>query len=152
MVARCIVEMGTTTYYQALNAVCDEPVLRDLSWRIRNDEVQHYKHFYHYFLRYQKQENLHRPQVIAALWRRVAELLQSDTDIALRYAVAWRYRGREPSPSFDSISRQVYGLMGAEFPVELAVRMALKPLRLNPRFQRWTERPMAAMARPILLK
>ena len=72
LVARCIVEMGTTTYYQALNAVCDEPVLRDLTWRIRTDEVQHYKHFYHYFLRYQQQENLHRPHVIAALWRRVA--------------------------------------------------------------------------------
>jgi len=50
MVARCIVEMGTTTYYQALHAVSDEPVLRDLCWRIRTDEVQHYKHFYHNFL------------------------------------------------------------------------------------------------------
>ncbi|MHB1670018.1 MAG: hypothetical protein ACYCUK_22160, partial [Thiomonas sp.] len=43
-------EMGTTTYYQALNTVCGEPVLRELTWHIRNDEVQHYKHFYHYFL------------------------------------------------------------------------------------------------------
>jgi hypothetical protein len=42
--------------------------------------------------------------------------------------------------------------MGAEFPVELAVRMALKPLRLAARCQRWTGRPMAAMARRILSK
>ena len=39
MAARCVVEMGTTTYYQAVHALCDEPVLRDLVWRIRSDEV-----------------------------------------------------------------------------------------------------------------
>jgi len=60
MVARCIVEMGTTTYYQALHAVSDEPVLRDLCWRIRTDEVQHYKHFYHNFLSYREREHLSR--------------------------------------------------------------------------------------------
>jgi hypothetical protein len=42
LAARCIVEMGTTTYYQALNATGAEPVLRDLTWRIRCDEVRHY--------------------------------------------------------------------------------------------------------------
>lgn len=45
--------------YQAFNAVCEEPVLRDFTWRIRTDEVQHYKHFYRYFLRYREQEHLH---------------------------------------------------------------------------------------------
>ena len=152
MVARCIVEMGTTTYYQALNAVCDEPVLRDLTWRIRTDEVQHYKHFYHYFLRYQQQENLHRPHVIAALWRRVAELRQSDADIALRHAAAWRLRGREQAPSYDVISKQVYELMSVQYPMDIAVRMALKPLQLNTRLQRWAERPIAAVARRVLLR
>lgn len=152
MVARCIVEMGTTTYYQALNTVCMEPVLRDLAWRIRTDEVQHYKHFYRYFLRYQQQESLRRPKVLATLWRRVAELRQSDADIALRHAVHWRFQGREQAPSLVDINRQVYELMRAEYPIDLAVRMALKPLQLNARLQRWAERPLAAMARRMLLK
>lgn len=151
MVARCIVEMGTTTYYQALNAVCDEPVLRDLTWRIRTDEVQHYKHFYHYFLKYREQEGLHRPKVIAALWRRVAELRQSDADIALRHAAAWRFRGRAQPPSIDAVSKQIYDLMSTQYPIELAVRMALKPLLLGARMQRWAERPLAAVARRVLL-
>ena len=151
LAARCIVEMGTTTYYQALNAVCDEPILRDLTWRIRTDEVQHYKHFYRYFLRYRRQENLHRPRVIAALWRRVVELRQSDADIALRHAAAGRFRGREHPPTFNAISKQIYGSMAAEYPIELAVRMTLKPLQLSARLERWAERPLAAVARRILL-
>ena len=151
MVARCIVEMGTTTYYQALSAACDEPVLRDLAWRIRTDEVQHYKHFYRFFLRYQHAENIQRRQVIAALWRRVNELRQSDATIALRHAAAWRFRGRQGAPTTAAISKRVYALMGAEDPVELAVRMALKPLRLGVRTQRWVERPLTAMVRQVLL-
>jgi hypothetical protein len=152
LVARCIVEMGTTTYYQALNAVFDEPVLRDITWRIRTDEVQHYKHFYDYFLRYQQQENLRRPHVIATLWRRVAELRKSDTDIALRHAAAWRFRGCSQAPAYAAIHKQVYELMGAQYPMAMVVRMALKPLQLNARLQRWAERPIAAVARRVLLR
>ena len=49
MAARCVVEMGTTIYYHALHDACREPVLRELAWNIRGDEVQHYKHFYAFF-------------------------------------------------------------------------------------------------------
>lgn len=150
MAARCVVEMGTTTYYQALNAVCGEPVLRDLTWRIRTDEVQHYKHFYHYFLQYQQREGLGRGQVAAALWRRVAELRQSDADVALRHAVAWRF-GPEPQ-DFEALSKRVFAVMAHDYPMELAVRMVMKPLRLSSRLQRWAERPVAALTRRLLLQ
>ncbi|SCC93742.1 hypothetical protein THIX_40057 [Thiomonas sp. X19] len=152
MVARCIVEMGTTTYYQALNTVCGEPVLRELTWHIRNDEVQHYKHFYHYFLRYQRHENLHRPQVIAALRRRAIELRHRAADIALRHATTWRFRGRIfLQCRFPEAMKRVFALMATQYPVGLGVRMALKPLQLHARVQRWAERPLAALARRALL-
>jgi hypothetical protein len=152
MVARCMVEMGTTTYYQALSAVCDEPVLSDLTWRIRSDEVQHYKHFYRYFLKYCDKDAVGRPQVLATTWRRVAELRQSDADIALRHAAAWRFRDRSEAPAFDAISRQIFALMSREYPFDLAVRMALKPLRLSARMQRWTEKPLAAVVRRFIMQ
>lgn len=152
LMARCIVEMGTTTYYQALSTVCDEPVLRELAWRIRTDEVGHYKHFYHHFLRYRQHENLHRWQVIGVLWRRVNELRQSDADIALHHAAAWLYRGHEQEgPSYKVVSRRVYELMRPDYPIDLAVRMALKPLQFNALLQHWAERPLAAVARWLLL-
>jgi len=143
MVARCVVEMGATTYYQALNSVCDEPVLRGLTWRIRNDELQHHGHFYRYFLKYQMQEPVGRLLVIAALWRRLAELRHSDTEIALRCATYWRFGERTVPSTFATIRREVFGLVSVRYPVKLALRMTLKPLALNPRFQRWVERPLA---------
>lgn len=151
LVARCIVEMGTTTYYQALNAVCDEPVLRELTGLIRADEVQHYKHFYHYFLKYQQLESLHRGRVAAALWRRVKELQESDADIALRHAMAWRFGDQATRPSADALKRQVYGLLRSQYPFDLAVRMALKPLQFSPRVQRWLSRPVQSVVRWVML-
>ncbi len=151
LVARCMVEMGTTTYYQALNALCGEPVLRDLTWRIRTDEVQHYKHFYKRFLQYRRSEGLGRAQVMAALWRRIAELRRSDADVALRHAAAWRWRDCQAPPTLQDVRHQVFERMRGEFPIELAVRMIIKPLGLGPRVQRWAERPLSMLARRVLL-
>ncbi len=151
LVARCMVEMGTTTYYQALNAICDEPVLRELTWRIRTDEVQHYKNFYQRFLRYRRSEGLGRGQVIAALWRRLSELRRSDADIALRHAAAWRWRDDPMPPALQDVRRQVFDRMRRQYPIDLAVRMIIKPLQLGPRWQRWAERPLSALARRVLL-
>ncbi len=157
MVARCIVEMGTTTYYQALYEACDEPVLRDLFWRIRCDEVRHYKNFYSFFLKYREIEGLHRGQVIAALVRRALELRREDATIALRHAVNARLRtgapdgGPAPIANADALAQEAIKLVSANLPMDLAVRMMLKPLLLKPRLQRAVERPLAALGRRVLL-
>jgi hypothetical protein len=144
LVARCIVETGTTTYYQALAALADEPVLHGLASRIRADEVGHYKQFYHQFLKYREREGLGRAQVVAAIWRRVAELRRSDSDIALRHA-ARALGGRA-----DTARDHLYALLAQRFPVDLAVRMALKPLRLHTGLQRCAERPLGAVVRRMM--
>jgi hypothetical protein len=46
-----------------------------------------------------------------------------------------------PASASDAI-KQPFALMGAENPVELAVRMALEPLQLNSRLQRGAECPL----------
>ena len=144
LVARCIVETGTTTYYQALAALAGEPVLHGLASRIRTDEVGHYKHFYHQFLKYREREGLGRAQVVAAIWRRVAELRRSDSDIALRHAA------RALGGDAEAIRQQLYAQLVQRYPVELAVRMALKPLRLRASLQRCAERPLGAVMRHLM--
>lgn len=150
LVARCMVEMGTTTFYQALGALCDDAVLRDLCGRIRADEVRHYKVFLRHFRRYQRLEHLHRPQMLAALWRRIAELRRSDVEIALHHVVAGSNGAQ--APSFETIKRHTFRLIQGRYPMRLAVRMAIKPLRLHPRLQRWAEAPLTALARKFLLR
>ncbi|HEV2336221.1 MAG TPA: ferritin-like domain-containing protein, partial [Stellaceae bacterium] len=43
MVARCVVETGTSSYYTALREAADEPVLREICRRIAADELRHYR-------------------------------------------------------------------------------------------------------------
>src|SRR5580698_8373330 len=46
MIARCIVETGTSSYYTALRDAAAEPVLREICRRIAADELRHYRLFY----------------------------------------------------------------------------------------------------------
>ena len=71
MAARCVVEMGTASYYTTLSRLSSDPVLSILTDHIREDEVRHYKHFYHYFLRYREREGAGRVRVLRALWHRL---------------------------------------------------------------------------------
>jgi hypothetical protein len=80
MAARCVVETGTATYYTALARSTTEPVLRDLASRIAADEVSHYKHFYHFFRRYQEAERRGRARVLLTLGRRTLQLRSEDAD------------------------------------------------------------------------
>jgi rubrerythrin len=52
LVARCIVETGTSSYYAALGEATEEPVLKAVCRRIAADELRHYKLFYTHLKRY----------------------------------------------------------------------------------------------------
>lgn len=46
MIARCVVESGTSSYYSAIRDATEEPVLKDIAGHIAADEYRHYKLFY----------------------------------------------------------------------------------------------------------
>ncbi len=46
MIARCVVESGTSSYYTAIKEVTEEPVLKEIAGRIAADEFRHYKLFF----------------------------------------------------------------------------------------------------------
>lgn len=45
MIARCVVESGTSSYYTSIKEGTDEPVLKEIAGRIAADEFRHYKLF-----------------------------------------------------------------------------------------------------------
>lgn len=49
LLARCVVETGTSSFYTALKESSEEPVLRQIAERIAADEFRHYRLFYECF-------------------------------------------------------------------------------------------------------
>ena len=151
MVARCVVETGTTTYYHTLRELSPEPVLSDLLGRIRADEVRHYKHFLHYFKQLRQQQPVGRARVARVLYGRLAEMRSSDSDIALRHV--WAHRGAlfpRSEDGFEAISQRIYALVSTRLPAEQAVRMLLKPLLLPHWLDSRIEAPLVRLTRRVI--
>jgi hypothetical protein len=81
MIARCVVESGTSSYYTAIRDACDEPVLGEIAGRIAADEYRHYKLFYD-TLNAQSEPDL---SFWRKLWIAVGRVRESDDD-ELAYA------------------------------------------------------------------
>jgi len=82
LIARCMVESGTSSYYSALADAAQEPVLRDICRLIAADEFRHFKLFYDHMKRYLTRERI-------GIWRRIriaAGRIGESEDDELAYA------------------------------------------------------------------
>jgi hypothetical protein len=86
MLARCVVEIGTSSYYSALRDAADEPVLKEICRRIAADEFRHYRLFYKNLDRYLDRERLGRVGRLRVALGRVAE--SEDDELAYAYYAA----------------------------------------------------------------
>jgi hypothetical protein len=133
MVARCVVETGTASFYRMLAELSPEPVLARLAAAISTDEVRHYKHFHRYFLRYRELERPGRFAVLRTLLGRAADVEAEDTF----YAYKAVFQASHPDVAFersdyDAYRDRVLNLVRQHFPHGMAVKMLLKPLDMNP--------------------
>jgi rubrerythrin len=138
LVARCIVETGTSSYYTALMDASTEPVLREICRRIAADEHRHYKLFYEHLRRYLKAENIGRWKRLLVAVSRMRE--SEDDELAYAYFAATEpsdatYERRRFSAAY---ARRVFGLYRRPH-VERGVAMVLKAAGLTPhgRLNRW---------------
>lgn len=82
LIARCVVESGTSSYYSGIRDTTEEPVLKAIAAHIAADEFRHYKLFYEGFLKYQSKERL-------SFWKRLKVALgrmKEGEDDELAYA------------------------------------------------------------------
>ncbi|MGE0251212.1 MAG: ferritin-like domain-containing protein [Dongiaceae bacterium] len=131
MIARCIVETGTSSYYTALMEATDEPVLKDICRHIAADEFRHYKLFYQTFKKYVEIDRLGAFTRLKIALGRVAE--SEDDELAYAYFAA------NENKSKDSYRRDVYSQLyvgGASkyyqrHHIDRAVGMVLKAAGLS---------------------
>lgn len=86
MVARCMVETGTSSYYSAIGDSVQEPVLKEICKNIAADEFRHYKLFYDVLNKYIKRENLGRIGRLQVALGRIAE--SEDDELSYAYYAA----------------------------------------------------------------
>ncbi len=132
LIARCIVESGTSSYYSALADATDEPVLRDICKLIAADEFRHFKLFYDHLRRYLGRENIGmvRRLIIAA-----GRISESEDD---ELAYAFHCSNDAPGTPYAH-DRCIAGYMSRAMRtyryhhMERGVGMILKSIGLKPR-------------------
>jgi hypothetical protein len=147
LVARCVVETGTSTLYSAARDYVREPVLAQLLLNIKTDEVAHYTHFRRYFERYNANERHGVFAVVATIWRRLREIGGEDSYIAFKHV----YAGRHPERPFHKsdwrrYGRQVKRLARHHYPYAMAVKMVIKPIPMFEPLKRLLEWPLIRLA------
>ncbi|WP_321887570.1 ferritin-like domain-containing protein [Paraburkholderia bannensis] len=153
MVARCVVETGTATLYRAIGECSDEPVLKEITDNIRSDEVRHYKHFFKYFKKYNQVEGQGRLAVLGALMRRVMEIKNEDSEIALRHVFAVRYPDRVQDAAYNrELTARVNKLVRHNLSADMCVKMLLKPLNLPARIQPSVHYPLTKITQHVFFR
>jgi hypothetical protein len=89
LIARCMVETGTSSYYSALGEATEEPVLRIICKQIAADEFRHFKLFYDHMRRYLARENISFLQRLRIAAGRISE--SEDDELAFAF-----HCGNEP--------------------------------------------------------
>lgn len=103
LLTRCMVEIGTSSFYSAVKDATDEPLLKHIAGKIAADELRHYKLFYTHFQRYQAHEKLHLLKRLKIALGRLFE--NEDDELAFAYYTA----NNETSPYDCQYYTQVYG-------------------------------------------
>ncbi|SDY76875.1 hypothetical protein SAMN04515617_12166 [Collimonas sp. OK242] len=153
MVARCVVEAGTATFYSALSRSTDEPVLKDLASRIARDEVNHYKHFFRYFRRFRQHEGLRRHRIFGALRRRTLEMKNEDAACSLRHVLS----ARAPQHAGDqAMLQQIHSKMNTtirnHLSPDMTIKMIMRPLDLPHAVQSLVTYPVTQIMNKVFLR
>lgn len=131
LVARCIVEVGTSSYYSALGEAAREPVLRAICKRVAADEFRHYNLFYRHLKRYLARDRIGKVRRLLVALGRITET--EDDELAYAYYAA---NGAPDKPYdrktyADAYASRAFKYVRAKH-VERGVAMTFKAAGLRP--------------------
>jgi hypothetical protein len=132
LIARCMVETGTSSYYTALGEASQEPVLKEICRLIAADEYRHFKLFYDHMKRYLARENLSFLQRLKVAAGRIGE----SEDDELAFAFHCGNEGTDVPYSHDRCIAQYMGRAMGYYRyhhIERGMGMIFKSIGLEPR-------------------
>ncbi|CAN0083940.1 unnamed protein product [Discosporangium mesarthrocarpum] len=146
LVARCMVEVGTSSYYTALREASREPVLEDICRLIAQDEIRHYKLFFTHMQRYVE---IDRIGLLRRLWIGISRIGESEDDeLAFAYHAANHLGEREydRKACVRAYMNRAYGFYRPHH-VERGIRLVFKAVGIerNGWLSRWTARAFCTL-------
>jgi len=132
LIARCMVETGTSSYYSALGDSTEEPALKQVCRLIAADEYRHFKLFYDHMKRYLARENLSFAKRLRVALGRIGET--EDDELAFAF-----HSANEPEGTPYDHERCTTGYMGRAIGfyrfrhIERGMGMIFKTIGLEPR-------------------
>ncbi len=130
LLARCVVETGTSSHYTAIREATSEPVLRELLTRIAADEWRHYRAFYELSKTYLAKERIGLAGRLRVVAGRVAE--SQDDELAYAYYAANGAEGPFDRKRYNrAYARRAYPLYQPHL-VERICAMLFKIVGLRP--------------------
>ena len=132
LIARCMVETGTSSYYTALAEATSEPALQQVCRLIAADEYRHFKLFYDHMRRYLARENISFVQRLRIAAGRINE--SEDDELAFAYhcsneAADLPYEHRRCIATYMGRAMSFYRFRH----IERSMGMVLKSIGLRPR-------------------
>ena len=132
LIARCIVETGTSSYYTALAQTTEEPVMASICKLIAADEYRHFKLFYEHMRRYLDREQISFLKRLRIAAGRIGE--SEDDEMAYAYHCANKstdavYDHRQCIAVYMSTTVPIYRFGH----VERVMGMVFKAVGLKPR-------------------
>jgi hypothetical protein len=134
LIARQIVETGTSSFYSAIRDAADEPCLKEIAHRVAQDEFFHYQLFAKYFARYQVQH----PMSLWAKLKVAATRFNEAEDDELGYAYFAANvlsRNRHANYAGENYGKEYWKramLLYRRPHIDGAVRMMLRAVNLSP--------------------
>lgn len=131
LLARCIVETGTSSFYMAMGEAVEEPVLTLICKRIAADELRHYRMFLDGLRKHQSLERVSLLGRLKVVFGRVRE--SDDDELAFAYHCAnepgIEYDHRRSNTAYGALAYRLYQFHHAQ----RMVAMVFKATGLDPR-------------------
>lgn len=134
MLARMIVETGTSTFYRGLEAYAKEigePVLAQIAHNIYKDEVEHYSYFDKYFKHYNENEKNGKTEIVKVIYSRIKEIDNEDVYLAFQAICEVKNDKKCSKEDYEKFKEQISKFAKKYYPYKMSIKMLLHPLSLN---------------------
>ncbi len=134
MLARMVVETGTSTFYKAVENYSKDlntPILGQIAHNISKDEVYHYDNFEEAFKKYNETEKLSRSDIVKTIYDRLKMVDAEDGRLAYR-AIYETLTGKTfRDEYYEEHKAKVRKFAKKYYPYKMAIKMLLRPLQLH---------------------